>query len=325
MTASTAMPPVFLHPLADRHGVPSALLIDADRLQADALPAGMLQELASGSMSCYYRASQAEAVNQLLDEAGWRPLPADKIHHSDVALAELPHDAAWIEGDWFLAPPPKPVGSQAASRALALKLVQLVSADADTHEIEALLRQDPTLSYHLLRLVNSLGMGTGRRVTSFSQAILILGRSQLRRWLNLMLFSSREADQRSAMLLARVSVRARAMELLAKAAGHDKPRQEQAFMAGMFSLLGVLFGMPLVEVLKPLTISEAVQQALLAREGELGQLLDVVEAAEHDDLAALTQGLQALQIDGASFNQIQAEAYLWMQGVAAGKAGNPHA
>ncbi|WP_332852587.1 EAL and HDOD domain-containing protein [Duganella sp. S19_KUP01_CR8] len=329
MTATTAMPPVFLHPLADRNGVPSALLLDASGLQIDTMPASVLQELASGSMSCYYRVGQTDAkaaVHQLLDEAGWKALPADKVHHSDIALAaELPTGVAWIEGDWFLAPPPKPVGSQAASRALALKLVQLVSADADTHEIEALLRQDPTLSYHLLRLVNSLGMGTGRRVTSFSQAILILGRSQLRRWLNLMLFSSREADQRSAMLLARVSVRARAMELLSKAAGHDKPHQEQAFMAGMFSLLGVLFGMPLAEVLKPLTISEAVQLALLSREGELGQLLSVVEAAEHDDVAALTLGLQALQIDNAGFNQILADAYLWMQGVSAGKAGAPHA
>jgi len=326
MTATTAMPPVFLHPLADRNGVPSALLLDAASLQADAVQTSVLQELASGSMSCYYRAGQAEAVHQILDEAGWKPLPADKIHHADTALAaDLPAAVAWIDGDWFLAPPPKPVGSQAASRALALQLVQLVSADADTHEIEALLRQDPTLSYHLLRLVNSLGMGTGRRVTSFSQAILILGRSQLRRWLNLMLFSSREADQRSAMLLARVSVRARAMELLSKAAGQDKPHQEQAFMTGMFSLLGVLFGMPLAEVLKPLSISVSVQQALLAREGELGQLLDVVEAAEHDDIAALTQGLQALQIDNAGFNQIMADAYLWMQGVSVGKAGTPHA
>ncbi len=334
MTATTAMPPVFLHPLADRNGVPSALLLDAGGLQVDTVPASVLQELASGSMICYYRlrlgAGQVEAnagaVHQMLDEAGWKALPADKVLHSDTPLAaELPAGVAWIEGDWFLAPPPKPVGSQAASRALALKLVQLVSADADTHEIEALLRQDPTLSYHLLRLVNSLGMGTGRRVTSFSQAILILGRSQLRRWLNLMLFSSREADQRSAMLLARVSVRARAMELLSKAAGHDKPHQEQAFMAGMFSLLGVLFGMPLAEVLKPLTISEAVQLALLSREGELGQLLSVVEAAEHDDVAALTLGLQALQIDNAGFNQILADAYLWMQGVSAGKAGAPHA
>jgi EAL and modified HD-GYP domain-containing signal transduction protein len=75
-----------------------------------------------------------------------------------------------------------------------------------------------------------------------------------------MLFSSREGDPRSAMLLSRVAV-ARSMELLSKALGEDKHHQEQAFMVGMFSLLGVLFGMPLEEVLKPLTISESVQQA----------------------------------------------------------------
>src|SRR5471030_1579687 len=99
MTATTAMPPVFLHTLADRNGVPSALLLDASGLQVDMMPASVLQELASGSMSCYYRFrlgagqadAKAEAVHQLLDEAGWKALPADKVHHSDIPLAaELP-------------------------------------------------------------------------------------------------------------------------------------------------------------------------------------------------------------------------------------------
>jgi EAL and modified HD-GYP domain-containing signal transduction protein len=328
MTALTAMPPVFLHPLADRNGNPAALLFDADSLgevPVD-LPSLVLLELAGGSMNCYYRAGQADGLQVVLDAAGWRPLAADKLHRADAALdKDLPPAVAWIEGDWFLAPPAKAVGNQAASRALALQLVQLVSADADTHEIEALLRQDPTLSYHLLRLVNSLGMGTGRRVTSFSQAILLLGRSQLRRWLNLMLFSSRQGDQRSAMLLARVAVRARSLELLSKISGEDKSHQEQAFMVGMFSLLGVLFGMPLEEVLKPLTISDAVQRALLAREGELGALLSLVESAERDDYPALTGGLRTLQIDNGHFNRIVGDAYLWMQSVTSGKAGNSHA
>ena len=333
MTALTAMPPVFLHPLADRNGNPAALLFDAGHLQATGaapdLPSPVLLELAGGSMNCFYRAGQPDAIRQLLDAAGWKPLAADKLHRADAALdtnfKDLPPAVAWVEGNWFLAPPAKAVGNQAASRALALQLVQLVSADADTHEIEALLRQDPTLSYHLLRLVNSLGMGTGRRVTSFSQAILILGRSQLRRWLNLMLFSSRQGDQRSAMLLARVAVRARSMELLSKACGDDKTHQEQAFMVGMFSLLGVLFGMPLDEVLKPLTVGDAALEALLARGGELGALLSLVESAENDDHPALVEGLGALQIDHAHFNHIVADAYLWMQSVTSGKAGNSHA
>lgn len=323
----TAMPPVFLHPLADRNGSPAALLLDAARLpvELDAAPVQQLEELAGGGMSCFYRAGTNQAFNQALEQAGWRPLPADKVQRADEVLPkELPASIHWIEGDWFLAPPPKPVGTQAASRALALQLVQLVSADADTHEIEALLRQDPTLSYHLLRLVNSLGMGSSRRVTSFSQAILILGRSQLRRWLNLMLFSSREGDPRSAMLLSRVAVRARAMELLAKAVGEDKQHQEQAFMVGMFSLLGALFGMPLEEVLKPLTISDAVQQALLAHEGELGRLLCVVESAEREEYTGLDGCLSDLQLDTDTYNRVIADAYLWMQGVTAGKTGSAH-
>nr|WP_315257405.1 HDOD domain-containing protein [uncultured Duganella sp.] len=323
----TATPPVFLHPLADRNGSPAALLLDAARLPVEVADAPLkaLEELASGAMSCFHRAGPNAAFNQALAQAGWKPLPADKVQRADDALPkDLPSTISWIEGDWFLAPPPKPVGAQAASRALALQLVQLVSADADTHEIEALLRQDPTLSYHLLRLVNSLGMGSSRRVTSFSQAILILGRSQLRRWLNLMLFSSREGDQRSAMLLSRVAVRARAMELLSKATGEDKPHQEQAFMVGMFSLLGALFGMPLAEVLKPLTVGDAVQQALLAHEGELGRLLCVVESAEREEYDGLTACLAELQLDTVTFNRIVVDAYLWMQGVTAGKSGNVH-
>lgn len=328
MTAPTALPPVLLHPLADRNGSPAALLLDASRLPAGSAPppVNVLEELGAGNMACFYRAGLDDIVNQTLAHAGWQLLPADKVQRADDALPkDLPPAIKWVEGDWFLALPPKPVGTQAASRALALQLVQLVSADADTHEIEALLRQDPTLSYHLLRVVNSLGMGTGRRVTSFSQAILILGRSQLRRWLNLMLFSSREGDRRSAMLLSRVALRARSMELLSKACGEDKAHQEQAFMVGMFSLLGVLFGMPLEEVLKPLTISESVQQALLSHAGEIGQLLCVVESAEREDYAGLDGCLAALQLDTITYNRIIADACLWMQGVTAGKAGSVHA
>jgi len=115
------------------------------------------------------------------------------------------------------------------------------------------------------------------------------------------------------------------MELLSKACGEDKPHQEQAFMVGMFSLLGVLFGMPLEEVLKPLTISESVQQALLAHDGDMGRLLCVVESAEQQDHAALAACLATLQLDTATYNRIMVDACVWMQGVTAGKAGTPHA
>jgi EAL and modified HD-GYP domain-containing signal transduction protein len=254
-------------------------------------------------------------------KAGCKLIPKAAVHCASGLAIELPALAKWIAGDWYLAPPAKPIGAQAASRTLALQLVQLVAADADTHEIEAVLRRDPTLSYHLLRVVNSLGMGMSRQITSFSQAILILGRAQLRRWLNLMLFSSRQGDERSAMLLSRVAVRARIMELLAKYSGMDRAGQDSAFMAGMFSLLGVLFGMPLAEVLRPLKISDALSAAVLGHQGDLGHLLKTVECVECRDTTQLTTLLDALQVPYAEFSTLIVQAHVWMLDVIRDRGG----
>lgn len=248
--------------------------------------------------------------------AGCELLPDGLVCDSDAQTKpELAPGAQWLTGNWYLAPPPRMTGRQAASRTLSLKLLQRVAADADTHEIEAIFREDPVLAYHLLRLVNSLGVGVGRSISSFSQAILILGRQQLKRWLNLMLFAAGQDDYRSAMLLAQVTVRARHMELLAKAGGLDRSTQDQAFMAGMFSLLGTLFGIPLSEVLEPLNLNATLSAAVLRGEGELGRLLRCAECIESSDEAQLHAYLDDMNVSATDLNFITLEAHQWMLGV----------
>lgn len=292
--------------LADRNKRAAALCLRAQAPELCATDETALAGLAA-SVAVFFVPSGTEA-DERLQRAGCRVLEEEK----------------WLAGDWYLAPPPKPSQSQLASRALALRMVQLVSADADNHEIEALLRQDPALSYHLLKLVNSLGVGAGRKITGFGQAILILGRNQLRRWLNLMLFSSREGDERAPMLTARAAMRARCMELLARQAGLDRSAQDQAFIAGMFSLLGVLFGMPLDEVLMPLRLNDAVAAALLRQQGELAGLLRLAEAAEAADFAALPALLAALSLPYADFNASVLQAGAWAMEVAREQSGASH-
>ncbi|MDP3521015.1 MAG: HDOD domain-containing protein [Hydrogenophaga sp.] len=239
-------------------------------------------------------------------------LPDAQLQHAPVDFPAQVAANQWVSGAWYQQPPAKPAAAQAASRARALQLVQLVSADADTHEIEAVLRQDATLSYHLLRVVNSVALGGRREITSFAQAILLLGRQQLRRWLHLMLFAARDDDPRSAMLGAHVTLRARSMELLAEACGLDRAAQDLAFMAGMFSLLGTLFGQPLPQVLATVTLPDDLRRALLQREGVLGQQLGVVEAAEAPgDGAQLSTDLATLGVPTVSFNRLRLQAALW--------------
>ena len=330
---SSPLPLVFLHLLADRQLNPGAVLVSFTPQASDAL----LELAESENFASFAKrfpclippqqmAKLPLAGLKSLQTAGCQLLDNGTLQQIDAP--EKPvflEQVLWLTGNWYFAPPAKPVGAQAASRTLALKLVQLTSSDADTHEIEEVFRQDPTLSYHLLRLVNSLSMGTSRTITSFSQAILILGRQQLKRWLNLMLFAARKDDPRAAMLLARVAVRARSMELLAKQVGLDRATQELSFMAGMFSLLGVLFGMPLTEVFKPLQMSEALVDAVLDRKGEIGQLLQLVECIEKADAQAVEPLLSQLNISAPALNLLNLEAYQWMLGITRDAQGASHA
>lgn len=311
--------PAYLRILADRSGAPAALLLDAPA----ALDPGFIERSASlaARMPALFAPGRADA--EALAACGWRELAAGSLCRVDEPFAGqlLAPGVEWVDGDWCLRAPGKPTGAQAASRTLALQLVDKVARDADTHEIEALLRQDPALSYQLLRVVNSLGVGAGRRITSFAQALMILGRQQLRRWLNLMLFAAhgQSGDVRSGMLLARVAVRARAMELLARERGCDRLHQEQAFMTGMFSLLGALFGMPLAQVLAPLSLGGAIEQALLEHGGELGALLALLEGAgQGADVAPMLDGLQ---LDARAFNDAVLDATEWMLGALQGSQG----
>lgn len=274
----------------------------------------------SATFPCLFDASLAERLPPelltALQNAGCQIMRDGQSYNSDEQTKPvLPTTAEWLTGDWYCAPPARQSASQATSRTVSLKLLQLVATDADTCEIEAIFRQDPVLAFHLLRLVNSLGVGVGRHISSFSQAILILGRQQLKRWLNLMLFAASRDDHRSAMLLARVAVRARTMELLAKAGGLDRSVQEQAFMAGMFSLLGTLFGLPLVDILKPLRLSDSLTNAVLKHEGELGQLLLAVQSTECTEEPVLVRILSGFGLSIADYNPLSLEAYQWMLGV----------
>ena len=317
--------------------IPSLLMIEllADRkrhlgaLHVQAIPSGA--EAGHEELSCSHAllSALAAVVPCLFEARCFSSLQHDELLAAhchpfvdsavraadEIFPATLPPDIEWVSGGWYMSPPEKSSDAQSVSRALALKLMQRVAADADTHELEDIFRQDPTLSYHLLRLVNSPGIGNGRKITSFAQAIILLGRQQLRRWINLMLFASRNKDPRAPMLMARAAVRARSMELLARDAGLDRQGQDRAFMVGMFSLLGVLFGQSLEDIMRPLQMGEAIDAAVLRQEGDCGELLALMTAAEQGNLSVLTPLLAHSGISNEDFNQVLIESHLWMVGV----------
>ena len=200
------------------------------------------------------------------------------------------------------------------TRVKLLELLALIVADADTSTLEAVFRQEPKLSYSLLRLVNSAAISPRSPITSFAQAINLLGRRQLQRWLQLLVYADPNDGQRPNPLLQKAAARGRQMELLVTKL---KPRPEiddledAAFMIGTFSLLDVLLNMPIKEILEHLPLSETVSNALAEYAGGLGQLLAAISAAESRDLPLAVKRIERLAITGEDYQDAQLSALSW--------------
>lgn len=192
-----------------------------------------------------------------------------------------------------------------SSRRRILTLLGLLSRDADSRELEHQLKQDPTLSYHLLKLVNSAAFAVSTQITSFNQAINLLGRRQLQRWLQLLLYARQQADGLPNLLLPLAARRAAQLEALCKARGGERDDCDLAFMAGVFSLLDRLLHMPMTEIVADLHLPQHVASALLARSGELGTWLRLTETHPSPE------ALNAAGIAPADWWNSQLNAYHW--------------
>lgn len=196
-----------------------------------------------------------------------------------------------------------------------MRLLSLVLEDADTADLERAFKENPDLSLNLLRLVNSVGLGSGRRITSLSQALLTLGRNQLQRWLQLLLYaiSSSPDAKFPSPLLVLAATRGKTMELLAAHwpnAGRDFG--DRAFLTGILSLVSALLGIPLADILKTLPVPEEVRIALLDRSGPLGEILQLAEKLEHTDVDAVEAHLASLPFLGAhAANEAYIQAIEW--------------
>lgn len=245
------------------------------------------------------------------------PPPGRMVALFGPHLAHGVHDAArfsecenagfdWFRGDYpydpEAAPSPDDDGS---SRRRILTLLGLLARDAETHELEQQIRQDPTLAYHLLKLVNSAAFAVSTRITSFTQAITMLGRRQLQRWLQLLLYARQQPDGLPNLLLPLAARRGAQLESLCGQHGGGRDDQDLAFMTGVFSLLDRLLHMPMREIAAELSLPDDVRGALVAREGRLGAWLTLTES--HPDEAAL----EAAGVAPAQWWSSQLHAFHW--------------
>ena len=200
------------------------------------------------------------------------------------------------------------------SRIRLLEILALIADDADTGKVEDIFRQEPKLSYSLLRLVNSAALAPRNPITSFAQAINLLGRRQLQRWVQLLVYADPNNNQHPNPLLQKAAARGHQLELLAS---HLNPLPEAdcledaAFMVGTFSLLDALLNMSTREILQQLPLAPVVNDALAEHAGGLGKLLSAIKAAEAGELKLAASTMKELGITSDIYCDAQLTSYSW--------------
>lgn len=202
-----------------------------------------------------------------------------------------------FQGYHFAHPTQLATPREDARKLAVLDLLSKLSSDADDPVIEEAFKADPALTLHLLRIVNSSAYALKTNIRSIKHAFTILGRRQLERWLQVLLFAL-DGDGAPSPLMELALRRARFMEFVLIYRTHKGSTvlQDIAYMAGLLSLVDVLLGWNMQDVVERLNLGDDMRDALVARSGALGQLLKLSETLEVADFDAALPIAEALHL-----------------------------
>lgn len=234
-----------------------------------------------------------------------RKLLAEKVDSREQVRRCMDLGYELFQGNYFARP--SIITGRRLSRAQTalMRLLRLLLSE-EQDGFDAVLAEHPELAENLARLA---------RLVTAGDPVAAPSARRPRRWLPLLVYmvsGAPGADVPSPLLIL-AATRGKLMELLARALRpHDREVQERAFLTGTLSLVNALLAAPLQKILGTLPVAADVRAALLAREGELGALLGLVEALEVSDLATIQRALGRLPgLDHRRVVGLQVEAMRW--------------
>ncbi len=165
------------------------------------------------------------------------------------------------------------------------------------------IRNDLSLSYKVLRYVNSAYVGLPKRVDSIDHAACMVGIDRIRTWATLIIMASGQTQAHEILVIA--LVRAKMCERLGDRLGAVAP--EKFFTMGLLSVLEALYNSPMEGILEKLPLPDDIANALIFGEGEMGLVLSSVKAYE----SGHWMELKPLRLEPSTIRDFYLDAIDW--------------
>lgn len=188
-------------------------------------------------------------------------------------------------------------------------LDELNDSEPDLDKISKLIERDMSLSYKLLRLINSAIFSLREEINSIKQALVLLGLDEVKKWFNLIIINELSSDDDDEIIKLSL-LRAKFIELLAGELNVGT-KQHNFFLMGLFSLIDVLMNRDLKEVLTELPIAQEIKQGLLYCKGLHGEVFSLALAYEKGNWNQVQQMLTKRDLQGEDVRADYLKAVEW--------------
>lgn len=184
-------------------------------------------------------------------------------------------------------------------------LRELNDPSITVNELEEIISSDVTLSYKLMRYIESASVMANKQISSVRNGIVYLGIEAIKNWASIISMSS--MVDKPAELVNQSLLRARMCQLLAEKSSVEEPNSY--FLAGLFSALDALLDMPMQEIIKNMPVIDEVKKALLNAGGDIGEILQQTLNYEKGNWLAL----QTEDLRGADASDAYLKSLSWAE------------
>jgi len=236
---------------------------------------------------------------------------AEKVETYVELLAATDAGCTCFQGYYFSRPEVMSTGDVSPNKLTLLELIHEVNkADLAIDQIAQIVSRDVSLTYKLLRYINSAFFQRQRRFESVRQAIIYLGEREIRQFVSLVATAKLSASKPEE--LVRLSIaRARACDALRQLLPADRWDGTELFLLGLLSALDAIMDRPMDVLMRALPLSPALKMALAERKGPLADCLELVVAYEQGRWQDFATHARALGIDEQAYPPIHLDALAW--------------
>jgi c-di-GMP-related signal transduction protein len=209
-------------------------------------------------------------------------LLAEKVETQEEFAAGMEMGYSLFQGYFFCRPEIMQHGGLPSSKLAYLQLLQAATApNFDMEQLALKIKPEASLTFRLLRYLNSAFFGLRAEIRSVPHALSMLGEDELRKWIAVVSVGVL-ADGKPDELMTVPLVRGRFCELLAPLAGMPRESND-LFLLGLLSVMDAILDQPLESILAELPVRKEIKNALLAHEGPFWKLLEIAIAHERGE------------------------------------------